>query len=96
MIYPRCTWHWRKCLLHVLRVELSVREKKPDPTFGFRIGKEDSDTLTGLTFSVPLFVRNTFSAEVDVANASLIQAERTAANVRRQARRRSHCHGAGL
>ena len=67
-------------------VELSVREKKPDPTIGFRIGKEDSDTLTGLTFSVPLFVRNTFSAEVDVANASLIQAERAAANVRRQAR----------
>jgi cobalt-zinc-cadmium efflux system outer membrane protein len=67
-------------------VELSVREKKPDPMFGFRIGKEDSDTLTGLTFSVPLYVRNTFNAEVDVANASLIQAERAAANVRRQAR----------
>ncbi|MEN8204913.1 MAG: TolC family protein [Pseudomonadota bacterium] len=67
-------------------VELSVREKKPDPTFGFRIGKEDSDTLTGVTFSMPLHVRNTFSAEVDVANASLIQAERAAANVRRQAR----------
>ncbi len=67
-------------------VELSVREKKPDPRFGFRIGKEDSDTLTGLTFSMPLFVRNTYSAEVDVANASLIQAQRAAANVRRQAR----------
>jgi cobalt-zinc-cadmium efflux system outer membrane protein len=67
-------------------VELTVREKKPDPTFGFRIGKEDSDTLTGLTFSVPLFVRNTYSAEVDVANASLIQTEREAANFRRQAR----------
>ena len=66
-------------------VELSVREKKPDPTFGFRIGKEGSDTLTGLTFSVPLFVRNTFSAEVDVANASLIQTEREAASFRRQA-----------
>lgn len=67
-------------------VEVSVREKKPDPTFGFLIGKEDSETLTGLTFSVPLYVRNTFSAEVDVANASLIQAQRAAANVRRQAR----------
>ena len=66
-------------------VELTVREKKPDPTFGFRIGKEDSTTLTGLTFSVPLFVRNTFSAEVDVANASLIQIQREAANIRRQA-----------
>jgi cobalt-zinc-cadmium efflux system outer membrane protein len=67
-------------------VELSVREKKPDPTFGFRIGKEDSDTLTGLSFTVPLYVRNTFSAEVDVANASLIEAERAAANVVREAR----------
>ncbi len=67
-------------------VELSAREKKPDPTFGFRIGKEDSDTLTGITFSVPLFVRNNFSAEVDVANASLIQAEQEAANLRRQTR----------
>lgn len=67
-------------------VELSAREKKPDPTFGFRIGKEDSDTLTGLTFSVPLFVRNNFSAEVEVANARLIQTEREAANLRRQTR----------
>lgn len=67
-------------------VELSVREKKPDPTFGVRIGKEDSDTLAGLTFSVPLFVRNTFSAEVEVANASLIQVEREAINLRRQSR----------
>lgn len=66
-------------------VALTVRERKPDPTLGFRIGKEDSDTLTGLSFSVPLFVRNNFSAEVDVANASLIQAEREAANTRRQA-----------
>jgi cobalt-zinc-cadmium efflux system outer membrane protein len=67
-------------------VQLSAREKRPDPTIGFRVGKEDSETLTGLTVSVPLFVRNTFSAEVDVANAELIQAERQAASLRRQAR----------
>ena len=67
-------------------VALRVREKKPDPTIGFRVGKEDSDTLTGLTFSVPLFVRNSFSAEVDVANASLIQSEREVINLRRQSR----------
>jgi cobalt-zinc-cadmium efflux system outer membrane protein len=65
---------------------LRVREKKPDTTIGFRVGKEDSDTLTGFTFSVPLFVRNSFSAEVDVANASLIQSEREAINLRRQSR----------
>ena len=67
-------------------VQLSVREKKPDPTVGFRIGKEDSDTLTGVTFSMPLFVRNTFNAEVDVANAELIQAEQEAAQHWQQAR----------
>ena len=65
-------------------VQLSVRKKKPDPTIGFRIGKEDSETLTGLSFSVPLFVRNSFSAEVDVANASLIGFEREAASTRRR------------
>ena len=67
-------------------VQLSLREKRPDPTIGIRAGKEDSDTLTGITLSVPLFVRNTFSAEVDVANAELIQAEREAAGLYQQAR----------
>ena len=67
-------------------VPLSLREKRPDPTIGIRAGKEDSDTLTGITLSVPLFVRNTFSAEVDVANAELIQAEREAAGLYQQAR----------
>ena len=67
-------------------VQLSLREKRPDPTIGIRAGIEDSDTLTGITLSVPLFVRNTFSAEVDVANAELIQAEREAAGLHQQAR----------
>ncbi len=67
-------------------VQVSLREKRPDPTIGIRAGKEDSDTLTGITLSVPLFVRNTFSAEVDVANAELIQAEREAASLHRHAR----------
>lgn len=67
-------------------VQVSLREKRPDPTIGIRAGKEDSDTLTGLTLSVPLFIRNTFSAEVDVANAELLQAEREAASLHRQAR----------
>jgi cobalt-zinc-cadmium efflux system outer membrane protein len=67
-------------------VQLSIREKRPDPNIGFRVGKEDSETLAGVSISVPLFVRNTFSAEVDVASADLIQAEREAANLRQQAR----------
>jgi len=67
-------------------VQVRIREKRPDPTIGIRSGKEDTDTLTGITLSLPLFVRNTFSAEVDVANAELIQAEREAASLHRKAR----------
>jgi len=66
------------------QVQLQLRGKRPDPTLGFRIGKEESDTLTGLTFSIPLFVRNTFSAEVEVANSELIQSQQEAANIQRQ------------
>jgi cobalt-zinc-cadmium efflux system outer membrane protein len=69
-------------------VQLSVREKNPDPTIGIRFGKEDSETLTGFSVSVPLFVRNTYAAEVDIANADLIQSEREAANLRQQAHAR--------
>jgi cobalt-zinc-cadmium efflux system outer membrane protein len=67
-------------------VQLSIREKRPDPTLGILAGREDSQALTGITLSMPLFVRNTFTAEVDVANAELIQVEREAAGLRQQAR----------
>ncbi len=65
-------------------VKLRTREKRADPTVGFRLGKEGSESLGGLTFSIPLFVRNRFQAEVDVANANVIQASRAAINLRRQ------------
>jgi len=64
---------------------LSILEQRPDPTLGIRVGKEGSDTLTGITLAVPLFVRNTFNAEVDVANAELIRAEREAAGLHQRA-----------
>lgn len=67
-------------------MEVRVREKRPDPTIGIRAGAEDSQALAGITLSVPLFVRNSFRAEVDVANAELMQAERSAAALHRQAR----------
>ncbi len=66
------------------QVQLQLRGKRPDPTLGFRVGREDDDTLTGLTLSIPLFVRNTFSAEVDAANSELIQAQQEAANMQRR------------
>ncbi|VAX14480.1 hypothetical protein MNBD_GAMMA24-858 [hydrothermal vent metagenome] len=67
-------------------IHLRQREQRPDPTIGLRGGRENSDSLIGLSFSVPLFVRNNFSAEVDVANAELIQRERKTQNIARKAR----------
>ena len=65
-------------------VDLRPRETRPDPTVGFRIGKEDQESLAGVTLSIPLFVRNTFNAEVEAANADLIQAQQEALNTQRQ------------
>jgi len=67
-------------------IHLRSREQQPDPTIGLRGGREDDENLIGLTLSIPLFVRNNFRAEVDVANAELIQAERESQNIVRNAR----------
>jgi len=67
-------------------VALSRRERKADPTIGLRGGREASDNLIGLTLFIPLFVRNNFSAEVDVANADAIQIEQSVQNIYRTSR----------
>jgi len=48
------------------------------PTLALHAGKEESDHIVGLTLSLPLPLRNDFSAEVGAANAVLIQAKREA------------------
>lgn len=69
-------------------VALSERSRRPDPTFGLRGGREESDTLVGISLSLPLFVRNDFSAEVQAANAELIQAQSEAQLAYHRARAR--------
>jgi cobalt-zinc-cadmium efflux system outer membrane protein len=59
-----------------------------NPTIAFRAGKEDKDALLGLTLTIPLQVRNNFSAEVDSANAEMIQAEREAIDAYRKLKSR--------
>lgn len=59
-----------------------------NPTIAFRAGKEEQDTLLGLTLSIPLQLRNNFRAEVDVANAEMIQAEREAIDAYRKLKSR--------
>jgi len=76
--------------LAIMQARVNVRqgEQRADPTIGLRGGREASDTLVGLSFSIPLFVRNSFSAEVDAANADAIQIEQRVRDSTRRSRAR--------
>ncbi len=66
------------------RIRLAKRNRVPDPTLGLGVGRQrtgpafarESTTLFGVSLRIPLFVRNTFSAEVDAAGATWIARER--------------------
>lgn len=68
------------------RVRVAQTERRPDPTVGVRGGREDDDTLTGVTLSVPLFVRNSYRAEAEAAAQEALREELTEQDVRRRAR----------
>ncbi len=69
-------------------VEVSLRQRRADPTLGLRGGREGEENLLGLSFSIPLNLRNTFTAEVDVAHADAIQIEQDAQDRYRRSRAR--------
>ncbi len=69
-------------------VSLRSHQTRPDPTVGIRGGREGEDALIGVSLSMPLYLRNNFQAEVDAANAELIQAEREGQDLYRRARAR--------
>jgi cobalt-zinc-cadmium efflux system outer membrane protein len=60
------------------QITLRRSEQAWDPTIGITAGTEGSDNLIGLNFSIPLKVRNDFSAEVDVAYQEMIASEQRA------------------
>lgn len=67
-------------------VSIARRDSRPDPTVGVHGGQEDDDTLIRLSVSIPLFVRNTYRAEVEAANADALRAEQVYRNRLRRAR----------
>ncbi|MFV2059683.1 MAG: TolC family protein [Gammaproteobacteria bacterium] len=67
-------------------VDLRQSEKSWDPTIAIRGGKEDEETLTGITLSIPLNIRNSFTAEVQAAKHELIQTEYRAQQFYREQR----------
>lgn len=70
------------------RVELARRERRSDPTIGVRAGREGDDALLGLRLEIPLFVRNSFQAEVQVASQGALKVEQDFFEARRRAEAR--------
>jgi cobalt-zinc-cadmium efflux system outer membrane protein len=70
-------------------IVVAQRNRRGDPTVGLRAGRIDlddgrSDTVAGVSVSVPLFVRNTYRAEVTAAQADAAAATAEARRVRLQ------------
>lgn len=61
-----------------LQIFAADLERKVDPGFSVTAGREDDDSLIGLSFSMPLQFRNDFSSRVDVARSQALQSEQQA------------------
>lgn len=51
------------------QVRIARTNRRPDPTVGVRGGTEGDASLVGVEVSIPLFIRNSFSADLDAAVA---------------------------
>jgi len=58
-------------------------DRRADPTFGIKGGREDDENLIGLRLSIPLQFRNDFRADVDAARSESVQATEDGAQVER-------------
>lgn len=72
------------------RIKVAERDRYPDPTIGVQGGQSSGDgqnkKLVGVTFSIPLFVRNPYRAEVNAAAFEALEADGKRADMVRQAR----------
>lgn len=65
-------------------ISLASRKKNADPTLSINAGKEGSANIVNVGFSMPLFVRNNFSAQVDSAIANSVAVEQAYLNSYRE------------
>jgi cobalt-zinc-cadmium efflux system outer membrane protein len=70
------------------RIDLRERERRAKPTLGLTAGTEEDESLVGLSFSMPLNVRNRFTDEIAAARADRNAAERLTEDAENRARRR--------
>ena len=69
-------------------VLLAKKQRRVDPTIGISGGKEGDENLVGLTFSIPIPIRNTYKNEERAANQQFLQQEQLFMNVRWRAQTR--------
>ncbi len=68
-------------------IALRESESSADPTVALRGGKEDKQSLVGLTLTIPLYVRNNYRAEITAARSEYLQSEQLAQQAFRDLRR---------
>jgi len=56
-------------------VQLSERQQKSDPNFGIKAGLSDGEDYVGLSFSIPLNIRNSYKSETKAARERVTEAE---------------------
>jgi len=64
--------------------QLALLETKADPTLGINAGKNVQENVLGVTFSMPLNIRNNYSAQARAANQQAIAAEANFRSVMRK------------
>ncbi|AIY66123.1 TolC family protein [Pseudoalteromonas piratica] len=81
VLQAKALWHEQK-----LKAQLTSIEYKANPTIGISAGKNNDDNIVGLTFSMPMNIRNDYSDVMKAANLEAIAAE---ANFQSKYRRQS-------
>ncbi len=64
-------------------VDVANAYRKADPTVGLGSGKDGDDTVVAFSLSIPLYVRNRYSAEVNASREEALAAELRYINTRR-------------
>ncbi|HID82806.1 MAG TPA: hypothetical protein EYP51_10660 [Thiotrichales bacterium] len=73
---------------------IARKATRADPSFGVNVGRSDGDDVLGLRFSVPLNIRNNFSAEAQAAHQQAMSAQSRYQHVRRSQRFAAEAAGA--
>jgi len=89
--HPRIVALRSKLAASQAEIDVAKSERRADPVIGAGISREGENNIVGLNFSIPLYVRNNFRAEVDAAanDALAVEARMHAEYQRLQAQLRT-------